>query len=170
MWIAFVLLALALLVFFLSLRLRRQTGLPHGQVIYSDTTEWLRNEHALFSKRHRLSGKPDYLIRDGESIIPVEVKSGKAPPQPREGHVLQLAAYSLLVEENFGATVERGIVKYDDKQFEIAFTPELRAELLRVIDEMRSCFSEGDAHRNHNDAWRCRSCGVRDTCDERIEQ
>jgi CRISPR-associated exonuclease Cas4 len=158
----------ALLLFLFSRRLRKQTGLPQGRVIYSDTGAWQRNEQSLFSSTHRLAGKPDYLVRDGDEVVPVEVKSSAAPPRPREGHVLQLAAYCLLVEETLGARVTHGIIQYADRQFAIDYTPALKAELLSVIDAMRADLEAGDAHRDHNDARRCAACGVREACEERL--
>ena len=148
--------------------LRRRSGLPAGRVIYSDTGAWQHNERSLFSPKHQLTGKPDYLIRDSKGIVPVEIKSGAAPSQPRPGHVLQLAAYCLLVEEAFDERVPMGIIRYDDKQFAIDHTPALRAQLLRVMGDMRDALDAGDAHRNHNDARKCAACGVRQACDERL--
>lgn len=168
MLIALALIALALLLFALSRRLRKDSGLPQGRVIYSDAGAWQRNDRSLFSTQHQLVGKPDYLVRTEEGIVPVEVKSSPAPLQPRPGHVLQLAAYCLLVEEQLGERVPHGIIQYADRQFAIDYTPALRAELLGVMDEMRAALAEGDAHRNHADARRCAACGVRDACDERL--
>ena len=162
------LIALAAALVFIAVWLRRRTGLPTGRVIYSDTGAWERNEQSFFSRKHQLTGKPDYLVRTGKGIVPVEIKSGDAPTQPREGHILQLAAYCLLVEEAFDERVPMGIIRYDDKQFAIDHTPALRAELLRVMDDMRDALDAGDAARNHHDARKCAACGVRVACDERL--
>jgi CRISPR-associated exonuclease Cas4 len=137
-------------------------------VIFSDTGAWRRNEQSLFSKQYRVVGKPDYLVEDGGELVPIEVKSGPAPKQPREGHMLQLATYCLLVEETFGSRPRYGIIQYADKQFAIDYTPELERELLRVIKTMRANLTQQQAHRNHADARRCAACGVRDACDERM--
>jgi CRISPR-associated exonuclease Cas4 len=154
----------------LSRWVRRSTGLPQGRVIYADTGAWQRNERALFSEVHRITGKPDYLVRDGNTIVPVEVKSGMAPPAPREGHVLQLAAYCLLVEEDLDVRPTYGIIKYNDRQFAVDYTDELKAELLRVVDEMRAgARTPEGSHRSHNDPRRCATCGVREACDERLD-
>ena len=83
-------------------RARRVTGLPQGRVTYVDTGAWDRTDRPLYSNRYRLTGRPDYLVRSRRHIIPVEVKSGLAPQQPYRTHLLQLAAYCLLVEEQEG--------------------------------------------------------------------
>lgn len=170
MFIALALLALffALLLWLMSRRLHKASGLPAGRVIYSDAGAWQRNEQALFSRAHQLAGKPDYLVQTPQGIVPVEVKSSPAPAQPREGHVLQLAAYCLLVEEQLGERVPHGIIQYADRQFAIDYTPALKAELLRVMGEMRTAQTNAGAHRNHSEPRKCAACGLRDECDERL--
>jgi CRISPR-associated exonuclease Cas4 len=165
---AVVLLVLALVLLFLAARLRARASLPAGDLIYSDTGAWRRNDRALFSKRYALTGKPDYLIDAAEAVIPVEVKSGRAPARPREGHVLQLAAYCLLVEDQLGATVSKGLIRYDDRHFVIAFDDTLRRRLFAALDDMRGCFDQDGAARNHTDPRRCMRCGLRESCDERL--
>jgi len=143
---------------------RRQTGLPVGRVIYADTGAWDRCERPLFSSRYRLTGRPDYLLRSREGIIPVEVKSGAAPPQPYPAHLLQLAAYCLLVEEQEGRPPPHGILKYDDRAFEVDYTPALRSELLRTLEAIRRDLDARDVGRNHDDPARCQGCGYRERC------
>jgi len=55
-------LLVAFLLFFISGRQRRATGLPSGRVIYTDTRAWGKVEKPLFDKDLGLTGKPDYLI------------------------------------------------------------------------------------------------------------
>ena len=66
---------------------RRESGLPVGRVTYVDTGAWDRCERPLFSNRHRLTGRPDYLVRNRRDLIPVEVKSGTSPQAPYPGHL-----------------------------------------------------------------------------------
>ena len=148
---------------------RQEAGLPEGRVTYVDTGAWDRCERPLFSHRHRLTGRPDYLVKTGKGIIPVEVKSGAAPPQPYPAHILQLAAYCLLVEEQEGRAPAYGILKYGDRAFEVDYTPSLRAELLHAIDEIRRDLGVRDVARSHDQAARCRGCGYRQQCDQRLD-
>ena len=148
---------------------RRETGLPEGRVTYVDTGAWDRCERPLFSHRHRLTGRPDYLVRTGKDLVPVEVKSGAAPPQPYPAHVLQLAAYCLLVEEQEGRAPAYGILKYADRAFEVDYTPALRAKLLETIDDIRHGLRDQDVARSHDQAARCRGCGYRQQCDQRLD-
>ena len=170
-WLVLLSLVLAGLGLWLLLRAgmaRRESGLPTGRVTYVDTGAWDRCERPLFSNQHRLTGRPDYLVRHGEGIVPVEVKGGAAPEQPYPAHVLQLAAYCLLVEEQEGRVPQYGILKYDDRAFEVDYTPALRAQLLAALDALRRDLSARDVERSHDDPGRCRGCGYRDRCEQSL--
>ena len=145
---------------------RGESGLPVGRVTYVDTGAWDRCERPLFSNRHRLTGRPDYLVRNRRDLIPVEVKSGTSPQAPYPGHVLQLAAYCLLVEDQEGRAPPYGILKYPDRAFEIDYTPALRSDLLKTLDALRRDLPARDVERSHQDAGRCQGCGHRDHCDQ----
>jgi CRISPR-associated exonuclease Cas4 len=147
---------------------RREAGLPPGRVTYADTGAWDRCERPLFSARHRLTGRPDYLVRSREGLIPVEVKSGVTPHQPHPGHVLQLAAYCLLVEDQEGRTPPYGILKYSDRAFEIDYTPALRTRLLETLDALRQDLREIEVDRSHDEPGRCVGCGYRGRCSQRL--
>jgi len=169
-WWMILLLTLAMaLLWTRSRSLRRQTGLPDGNLIYSDAGTWFSNEEVFYSPELHVVGKPDYLIEEeGGSIIPVELKSGRAPDTPREGHVLQLAAYCLLVHEHYGTRPEYGILQYKDKAFAIDFTAELEEDLLDLLAEMREGMFSDEVDRDHNDWARCAGCSMRAHCYQRL--
>jgi CRISPR-associated exonuclease Cas4 len=166
---ALLLLAAGLVLLFRSRRARQETGLPPGEVIYQDT---LRTETAvlepLFSRTFHLAGKPDYLVEEGGEIVPVEVKTGRAPARPYESHVMQLAAYCLLVSDIYGRRPTHGVIRYADRQFTLPYTVEVEDELLRVMDAMRFDVSATNVHRSHEQAGRCMACSFRYTCDEAL--
>ncbi len=173
----FGLLALGLLLLWLTQRGHVRSGLPPGRVIYTDTGGWNRLERPLFSREFLLTGKPDYLVADGDDVIPVEVKSRRAPvlrpgsgqTQPYPSHILQLAAYCLLVEECYRRRPPYGIIKYADRAFEVDYTPELEDELLATLDDMRADLAEDNAPRDHDEPARCQSCGYYQHCDQAID-
>jgi len=172
-WLFLIALVLAGLGLWLMVHARsayRDTGLPVGRITYVDTGAWNRCERPLFSRRYRLTGKPDYLIDGPAGVIPVEVKSGAAPQQPYSAHVLQLAAYCLLVEEQESRAVLYGIIKYADKAFEVDNTPALRAQVVDTIEAMRRGLrADGEGvERSHDEPRRCLGCGYRDQCDRRL--
>jgi CRISPR-associated exonuclease Cas4 len=164
----FFLLALGLVLLWLAQRRRSRSGLPQGRVIYTDTDRWNRLERPLFSRELLLTGKPDYLVADGDDVIPVEVKSSRAPSQPYSSHIFQLAAYCLLVEECYRRRPPYGIIRYADRTFEVDYTPELEDELLATLDDMRADLAEGDASRSHDELARCQACGYYELCSQRL--
>ena len=162
-------LAMAVMLLIHSGRLQKRTGMPGGQVIYSDHETWYPNAESLHSSKHRLVGKPDYLVQkiNGE-IIPVEVKSRLAPKSPLDGHVLQLAAYCMLVEETYGRRPSYGILHYKDRAFAIDYTEKLEQQLLDLLIDMRHDHHAADLDRTHENLHLCAACGFRERCDQAI--
>lgn len=165
-----VLLLLAIVVLVFAIRrhyavrqVREQYGIPEGELLYDDLGE---PGDALFSEKYRISGKPDYVMRDEMTgaYIPVEVKSGRAK-KPYWNHILQLATYCLLVEERYGTSVPYGILVYGDgRQHRIEFTDTIRSQVLSTVDDMRRSLEAGTVRRNHNAPVRCANCAYRKEC------
>jgi CRISPR-associated exonuclease Cas4 len=143
---------------------RRRAGLPRGQVIYTDMDGWEESE-PLYAPRYGLAGKPDYLLRLGRQVIPVEVKPGRRADEPYDADVMQLAAYCLLVEEEWGRPPAYGLLRYREQTFRIPYNGRLRRALLATLDDMRRDLTRRDVPRSHDDATRCRFCGHREHCD-----
>ncbi len=167
-YFALALIILGLILFWQSGRARRAAGLPGGRIIYTDTRAWGKNEKPLYVNALGLTGKPDYLVRQGGQIIPVEVKSGRAPGSPYDSHIYQIAAYCLLVERVYGERPPYGIIHYPDRDFAIDYTPELEKSLLALLDEMRRDSRRQNVERSHQTSARCRGCGYRSICDDAL--
>lgn len=160
---------LALVALWRGRRLWQNAGMPDGSVIYSDTGAWYAQDEPLLAADLKLAGKPDYLVQQADGlIIPVEVKSKAAPSQPHEGHILQLAAYCLLVQRNYGVRPTHGILQYSDRAFSIDFTFDLEEAVLDLLMEMREGMLEPELDRSHRHAQRCRHCGFRAVCDQSL--
>jgi CRISPR-associated exonuclease Cas4 len=163
------LLALAGLALYLWGRRQQATaGLPTGRVTYSDTGAEHAVTQPLLSRRYGLVGKPDYLVEakigGRRTMIPVEVKSRRAPPAPLPGHVLQLATYCLIIEDIYGAAPPHGVLRYADGAFETPFTPELRRAVLHAAEHIRASQTAADMPRSHQERQRCAHCGYRHAC------
>ncbi len=153
-------------------RMRAETGLPiAARVVYSDTFAWERVEKPLFSRRHRLAGKPDYVVKqESGELIPIEVKPNRRERQPRRSDTMQLMAYGVLVEEQYGTRAGYGLLKYRDEVLRIEFSDELRAEFFSILEEMRAARHAANVARTHEDARRCAACGYRHACDEQLTE
>ncbi len=122
----------------------------------------------LFSNYYKIVGKPDYIVKKNNQFIPVEVKTG-VYNIPQKNHVLQLAAYCQLVEENYKNFVPFGVLVYNkSKQYKIPFDPKLRYELEYSIKNMRNILKTRSLSRNHNDQNRCKNCSMRSYCERKI--
>lgn len=121
---------------------------------------------ALFSKRYRIAGKPDYIIKKDNYYIPIEVKSGSYL-NPQKNHILQLATYCQLVEDNYGNFVPYGILKYKNSEFKIPFDPKLRFELESVINKMKNTLNK-KVVKNHNDPKKCKICSMNIYCTKKL--
>jgi CRISPR-associated exonuclease Cas4 len=102
-------------------------------------------------------------------LIPIEVKPSRTAAKPYAGDLLQLAAYCLLVEDTTGQAPPYGLLRYAHRTFRVPYTADLRAQLLKVIADMRNAQAAPHVARSHGEAQRCRACGFFDKCDDRLE-
>jgi len=173
-WVALFLILAAVVMLWLSARKQAETGLPVGRVVYDDSSAWGKVEEPFFDPVLALTGKPDYVLDEDGFQIPVEVKSTPAPTHPYDGHIYQLAAYCLLVERSTGQHPPYGILRYRNRTFAIDFTPELEANLMDMLEEMRFVAGESQKkryrgpERSHEARARCARCGYRSTCDQNL--
>jgi CRISPR-associated exonuclease Cas4 len=135
-----------------------------GRIEYID----MAGSKAFKSDKHGLIGRPDYVIKVEDKLIPVEEKKGRTPKGPLFSHILQIAAYCLLIEESTGKTPPYGLLKYPEQQHEIEYDEDLRKILLEKLREMRKIMDTSEAHRNHNRPGKCKSCSRKEGCPEKI--
>lgn len=143
----------------------RTAGFVPGELAYSDLDE---PAPVLRSVRYEIGGKPDYVVRKNGQFIPVEVKTGPTPASPHESHVLQCAAYCLLVEESFRARPPYGVVQYENGHFTVPYTEEIRDKVLETVLRMKLAEVTKSVHRNHERPGKCLGCSRRAACPERL--
>ncbi len=156
----------ALYISILSVRRARQIRVKraiHGEIKYVDQG----NTQMLRSDRYGLQGRPDFILQVEGEVVPVELKSGRTPKGPLFSHILQVAAYCLLLEEA-GEQVSHGVLRYEEAEHEVEFNPDLRNIVITKLDEMRKLRETGEVHRNHHRLGKCRSCSRREICPERL--
>jgi CRISPR-associated exonuclease Cas4 len=125
----------------------------------------------LKSRKYNLAGRPDYMIKENNLRIPVEVKTGRRPKAPFFSHILQIGAYCLLSEETFRTSPSHGQIRYgfESEPHNVVWEPKLKTLVLEKIEEMNDIL-EGrtKAHRNHKRVGKCNSCSRRKGCPERL--
>jgi len=124
----------------------------------------------LKSSKYLLRGRPDYVLVEGEHHIPVELKTGRTPRGPLFSHIVQVSAYCLLVEEEYGKAPTHGVIRYPDASFDIEYGEDQRRLVLQKMEEMRGALRKGEAHRNHNRPGKCAGCSRRSVCPERLDK
>lgn len=159
---------LAAVLLVVGLLLHRSSAPPvAGDLVYSDT-----DRHAvpapINSHKSGLTGRPDYVYRVKALCIPVELKKHRAGKfGPRVSDVIQLLTYCIILEDN-GETVTHGLVEYSDRRFPVPYGPEERRKVLEAAKAIRADRRSGTAQRSHSEAWRCRSCGMLESCNQRL--
>lgn len=149
-----------------ALLVRRMSGFDEGEIVEVGLAN---GSGMLDSKRFGLRGRPDVVLRIDGQLVPVEVKTGRVPRGPLFSHILQLAAYCLILEDVKGSPPPYGILQYGKSiRHEIDYDEELRALLLAKLKEMRAGLRTGDVHRNHIRPGKCASCSRREGCVERL--
>ena len=160
--IAFLVLLSVLLILASAKSKKESEKMLGGKVVYSDL---IYPGKVLVSRTHGIVGKPDYVLKRENLLIPVEVKSSPPPEKPYRGHVLQLAAYCLLIEENYGVRVPYGYIEYaGGKRFRVDFDDELRIDLAMTIGCMRDIINAERKPKPESDPRKCASCSVRKLC------
>ena len=131
-----------------------------------------RETPVLKSVKFNLAGRPDYLIKDKEQRIPVEVKTGRRPKAPFFSHVLQIGAYCLLSEETFGVKPSHGQIRYgfENEPHEVKWDSDLKGLVNEKLEEMNDILKgKMEAHRNHKRVGKCNNCSRRKGCPERLK-
>ena len=145
---------------------RRKHKVRHD-ITYVDSQK--KKPKLFVSEKYRLSGRPDFILLIGEEHIPVELKTGRVPRGPLFSHILQVATYCVLIEEEFGIPPSHGIIRYGQVENEIEYDKGLKDMVLKKAHEMRKVLtSGGEVHRNHNKPGKCKHCSRRSVCPEKL--
>ena len=140
---------------------KKEYHIQEGEIHYTDLDKPAK---PIFSHKLRLVGKPDYIVKQKETHIPVEIKKGGGS-NPFPGHIIQLIAYCYLVEDKYKTKVPYGILVYDDYQIKIPYNETKKKELLEVINIMRT---QNQFHRSHNSINKCNACPFNYICEEKL--
>lgn len=141
----------------------RTLGLPEGELVYEDADG---QGEPLSSSGHPLIGKPDYIVKlpDGRPV-PIELKPGvHDATAPFSNHIIQVAAYCLILEDYFEQAPTHGILKYADREFTVEYTPALKKKVIRLLSEMAKCSEKEPPPLAKQRATKCRVCTFQPIC------
>ncbi|MBT4417303.1 CRISPR-associated protein Cas4 [archaeon] len=96
------------------------------------------SELRIQSTELQLKGIIDKVEKVGNTFIPIEIKTGRAPDSGIwKAHKIQLAAYILLLSEHYGVEIKEGYVDYKEAgKRKLVMNPFVRDEVLEVRDKV----------------------------------
>ena len=129
-----------------------------GKELWRNLSPKYLTEFSLESLALGLRGRID-RVKFSQEITPFEIKTRKGKGI-FESDKIQLAAYSLLLEEEFGRKIEKGIVEMLDKTEEVQIDEELKKRVQEIAEEIRN-MEEGKFPSNFN---KCKECRIKKEC------
>lgn len=141
---------------------RSSLRLPAGEIVYQDTDG---TAEPLFATRYPLSGKPDYVVLSPEGApIPIELKLTTTAEEPQSNHVMQLAAYFVILEDLYEQPPVYGVLRYANRDFSIEYTDALKRKALRRLQEMEDCDDQHPPALARQLPSKCQVCPFQPIC------
>ncbi len=118
----------------------------------------------VWSERLKLAGLCDIVEEHAGQVYPVEYKKGR-PGRWQSDHA-QLCAQALCLEERTGRPIAQGAIFYfaTRRREQVAFTPDLRAEVERLAAEAHRLAASGDLPPPIDHKAKCRDCSLQPLC------
>ena len=138
-----------------------------GDDLWENLTPRVKPEYRIESDELGLKGVIDELEVHEKSFVPVELKTGKAPVNGVwPGHKVQVAAYAMLVELQFGVNIEKGVIRYLDtnQAREVIMNPFLREEVKELVKKVNKLLSSPEVPEFADNENKCARCDLKDIC------
>ena len=138
-----------------------------GPKLWEKLTPKIESEVFVSSQELELKGKIDRIEKHENKVVPIELKTGKAPRESVwESHLIQVGAYMMLLEEQFQKPVSEGIVEYLSEKIKrpVKMNPFLKDDIMKLKEKVKDLLSSNklpDFTENKN---KCRICGLREEC------
>ncbi len=138
-----------------------------GEELWQKLTPKIISELRIESDELKLKGIIDQVHVYEAEYVPYELKTGK---MPRDGvwpsHRIQIAAYSLLLQERFKKPIKEGFVVYLDtrEKRHIAINPFMKEEVKQLVNDILGMIENYKLPDFCNNENKCRKCGLKQTC------
>ncbi|MEK6876096.1 MAG: CRISPR-associated protein Cas4, partial [Nanoarchaeota archaeon] len=139
----------------------------YGSELWEKLTPKIISEKMVESEKLQLKGVIDRIEVYQNSYVPVELKTGKMPKEGVwPGHRIQIAAYAMLIEENFNTNVKEGLIRYLDtnETRQIAINPFMKEEIIGLVKEIQGLLKANEIPNYCENKNKCVKCGLRSTC------
>jgi CRISPR-associated exonuclease Cas4 len=153
----------------------QEGSLAHEQVAWLEERRTLRSYGLTEGKREfdvrlnstalELSGLLDMLIVTPTEAIPVEYKNSTYD-QVGSNHMVQLGAYALMIEEQWGVAVKRAFVHFipTKTSHEVELTPILKEHTLKQLHNIHQMVENESLPDATRFRGRCSDCEFRNFC------
>ena len=138
-----------------------------GYELWQKLTPKIISELRIESESLKLKGIVDQVHVYSDGYVPFELKTGS---MPREGvwpsHRIQIAAYSLLLQEKFSIPIKEGFVVYLDtrQKRHITINPFMKEEVKQLVNEVIALLEKKELPDFCNNENKCVKCGLKRTC------
>lgn len=124
-------------------------------------------EVPLVSEKYMIKGKVDEVnfLEDG-SAAPLDYKFALYKDITFKTYKTQMILYSIMIEEMFGVSVDRGYLVYcrgGNELIEISITPEMKSDALKTLEEYKKVLT-GYYPVATRDKAKCTDCCYRNIC------
>ena len=138
-----------------------------GEELWQKLTPKIISELRVESDELKLKGIIDKVHVYDNEYVPFELKTGRTPSDGVwPSHRIQIAAYSLLLQEKFNKQVKGGFVVYLDtkEKRHIAINPFMKQEIRQLVDEVIALLESKELPDFCNNENKCKKCGLKQTC------
>ena len=139
----------------------------YGNELWEKLTPKIISEKSIESEKLQLKGIIDRIEIHKNIYVPVELKTGKMPKEGVwPGHRIQIAAYAMLIEENFNTNVKEGFIRYLDtnETRQIAINPFMKEEIIELTKEIQNLLKNQEIPNYCENRNKCVKCSLRSTC------
>lgn len=139
----------------------------YGSELWEKLTPKIISEKSVESDKLQLKGIIDCIEIYKNNYVPIELKTGKMPKEGVwPGHRIQIAAYAMLIEENFNTNVKEGFIRYLDtnETRHITINPFMKEEIVGLVKEIQELLKANEIPNYCENKNKCTNCGLRSTC------
>ncbi|MBW2973305.1 CRISPR-associated protein Cas4 [Candidatus Woesearchaeota archaeon] len=139
----------------------------YGLELWETLIPKIKSEYKISAEELGISGKIDQVLVYQDGVVPIELKTGKAPKEGAwENHKIQLAAYALLLEDRFNVPITSGYVKYIDENISrrIDINPFLKDQVKDLIKKVRELLDSKKLPKKCTNTNKCEKCGLKKIC------
>jgi len=138
-----------------------------GDELWQRLTPKILSELRVESEGLKLKGIIDQVHVYEQDYVPFELKTGRAPDSGVwPSHRIQIAAYSMLLQEKFNKPIKEGFVFYLDtkEKRHIAMNPFMKDEVKQIVNEVIGLLESRNIPDFCNNENKCMKCGLKQTC------